>query len=902
MSTKKKLLQAAAGSAGGGEALNVEQLFSTDVWEGNGSGVFIENGINLGQSNGSGSAYFTGRYADDNYISTDVSTDFQLSNGDFSIEFWLNPSAVFGENQVPVQFGDGSGAYDPLFYFSGNTLYFYGSTNGTAWDLVNGPTFGNLVYGSWNHVAVTRQSDQLYLYLNGSQINSNTIFTQSFYQSTNQITIGRGQDTKRFKGYISNLHYVKGTAIYTGSTYTLPTGPTSSVANTKLLTLQQDSLLTDNSSAAHTLTEYNGSITSSTFGPFDAADTGKGGMVWTKNRTDANPFFITDTERGATKTLRSNTNAGQSTDAGAVKAFTANGFRVGDDTALNRSGGYPAVSWTFRKARKFFDVVTYTGTGTAGLAVSHNLGTTVGSIFVKRTDVLDNWAVYHREMDATSPSSYYLRLDEDSARFSTTNRFYGTEPTSTEFYVGGNAAVNASGGTYVAYLFAHNDGDGTFGPDGNEDIIKCGSYTGNGSSDGPEIDLGFEPQWVLLKCATQGGASPAYEWYLFDSIRGMTGINDAFLSVNKAAAEVSGYTYVKPEPTGFKLKDGQTRINASGETYVYIAIRRGQMAVPTSGEEVFRTFAPTFNGGDVPDYEPYWYSDFTVDMALHRHNLGSANISHLAIDRLRGDNNAVATALSDSESTVNGTAAYSQFITGLGLDITKGVKSDVGYGAGGNSIDIIHMWKRAPSFFDQVTYTGNGTSGRTVSHNLGVVPGMIWVKRRDTAGSWFVYHEGVASSNQADYYWQLNNTGAPGSNSVIWNNTLPTSTDFTLGNYGDVNGSGGTFIAYLFGTLDGVSKVGSYTGTGSAQNIDCGFTNGARFVIIRSSNSESWYLLNTVRGFSTNADTFITLEDTAAEVVGGANFLSPYSAGFTVEGSDTSRNQSGVNYIFYAIA
>ena len=70
-------------------------------------------------------------------------------------------------------------------------------------------------------------------------------------------------------------------------------------------------------------------------------------------------------------------------------------------------------------------------------------------------------------------------------------------PTSTEFTVGANVDVNAQAENYVAYLFAHNDGDGEFGPDGDADIIKCGSYTGNGSSTGPEIDLGFEPQWLL---------------------------------------------------------------------------------------------------------------------------------------------------------------------------------------------------------------------------------------------------------------------------------------------------------------------------------------------------------------------------------------------------------------------
>jgi len=881
--SSNKFFQAAAGTAaaGGAGGLNVEQLFSTDVWEGNGSGVFIENGINLGQSNGSGSAYFTGYAADNHYISTDISTDFQLSNSDFSIEFWINTDAVFGQNQVPLMFGDGSDDYGLLFYQSGNTFQFYASTNGTSWDLANGLSFGNLVYGSWNHVAVTRQSDQLYLYLNGSQVSSNTIYSQSFYQNTNQITIGRGQNVKRYKGYLSNLHYVKGTAIYTGNSYTLPTGPTSSVANTKLLTLQQDSLLTDNSSAAHTLTEYNGSIISSTSGPFDAADAGEGGMVWTKNRTDANPFFITDTERGATKTLRSNTDAGQSTDAGAVKAFTANGFRVGDDTALNRSGGYPAVSWTFRKARKFFDVVTWTGTGSAR-SIPHNIEGTVGSVLFKRTDGTREWYVYHRDV-----SNLGVLNENYAFTYSFASRGLSSV-TSTDIVLSdGNTDLNNTGYTYVAYLFAHNDGDGTFGPDGNQDIIQCGSYTGNGSNDGPEIDLGFEPQWVLIKCATQGGASPAYEWYLFDSIRDMTGVNDAFLTVNKAAAEASGYTYVKPEPTGFKLKDSQTRINASGETYVYIAIRRGQMAVPTSGEEVFRTFVPTYNGGDVPDYEPYWYSDFTVDMLLHRHNAGSTGVSHLAIDRLRGDTVALATDQAANESS----APHTSFISGLELDINKGVKSTVGYGAASGSEDILHMWKRAPNFFDVVAFDGGG-AGHVVTHNLGVKPDLMMYKRRSATNDWIVYN----SIDGANYAMFLNKTDARESNLQWWNNTEPTATNFTTGSKAF---SGYPYIAYLFASLDGVSKVGSFTYSGTTLNVDCGFSAGARLVIYKRYNATgSWLILNSERGINASANDPVLFLNTTDSEQSGNNYIEPYSAGFTISGNDVSNG----DYIFYAIA
>ena len=110
---------------------------------------------------------------------------------------------------------------------------------------------------------------------------------------------------------------------------------------------------------------------------------------------------------------------------------------------------------------------------------------------------------------------------------------------------------------------------------------------------------------------------------------------------------------------------------------------------------------------------------------------------------------------------------------------------------------------------------------------------MIWVKQRNDAEDWAVYHSAVANSKRL----MLNSTAAEATEDT-WNSTTPTSTVFSVGASHKTNKSSATYISYLFGTVAGVSKVGSYTGTGSAQNIECGFSSGAKFVLIKKSDDQ----------------------------------------------------------------
>jgi len=588
---------------------------------------------------------------------------------------------------------------------------------------------------------------------------------------------------------------------------------------------------------------------------------GEGGLVWQKLRNQAKNHNLFDTVSGVNKYLSSNQPTEQLTDANINFAFNANGFSMNNSystlNALNDEG----VSWTFRKAPKFFDIVTYTGDGVAGRTISHNLGTTVGSIFVKRTDAGWPWQVYHRGL--SNPATKMLQLHNTEAEI--TGFWYGAAATSTEFTVNSSNSVNQSGGTYVAYLFAHNDGDGEFGADGDLDIIKCGSYTASNS--GVSINLGFEPQWVMIK-----RTDSSQSWYIFDTMRGFTASdNPVTLKPDSSDAE-GGLAKYRITSTGFQWNSDS---GDSGREYIYMAIRRGTK-VPESGTEVF-----AIDNLQNPTTVPAFQSGFPVDLALVRNV--NATYDMYVKDRLRGTPNL----------QTNTTAAELSFFSTADFDYMSGW-----YNSGTNTDFYSWMWKRAPGYFDVVAYTGNSTAGRTVSHNLTVAPEMMWVKRRNTTDSWAVFLPSILGNTKA---LVLDQTLASFTYDGF-NDTDPSDTAFTLGSDGSVNASGSTYIAYLFASLPGISKVGSYTGNGGTQNIDCGFSSGARFVLIKCSSDglSDWHVMDSTRGIVAGNDPFLYLNDTTAED-SGEDMIDPYSSGFALAANNRV-NTSGRTYIFYAIA
>jgi len=598
----------------------------------------------------------------------------------------------------------------------------------------------------------------------------------------------------------------------------------------------------------------------------------KGGLVWIKNRQQAGYYHVlTDTVRGANKQLYSNTTNAQSTTSLDITSFTTTGFTLGGDNFCNQNNA-PNVSWTFRKQPKFFDVVTYTGNGSAR-TIAHNLGSVPGCIIVKCTSVGYNWMIYHSSLANTQ----YLNLNNTNPVDTDANLWNSTTPTSSVFSVGASLPTNQNGATYVAYLFAHNAGG--FGLTGTDNVISCGSFTTD-SGGNATVSLGYEPAWVMFKCSSNAGQN----WEMIDTMRGWSMSTDVSLQANSSAAEAPG-GYGNPTATGFVM-GGQ----GNTQTYIYIAIRRGPMKVPTSGTSVYNAIARTGTGAAATITGVGFPTDLVL--SLTRNFSGT---DHLMVDRLRGSSAQLFTNLTAAEST-NATSVTSLASNdGISVGTDYPIQS-INYASGYTY--VTNFFRRAPSFFDEVCYTGTG-SDTTQTHNLGVAPELVIIKSRSNAIVWVVGNTAIGFSN----YLLLNATDASASGSNVFNSTAPTSTVFSIGAGSGTNQSGATYVAYLFATLAGVSKVGSYTGTATTKQIDCGFTGGARFVLIKRTDSTGdWYVWDSARGIVSGNDSYLLLNSTAAEVT-NTDYVDTYSAGFEISSTAPAAiNASGGTFVFLAIA
>ena len=598
---------------------------------------------------------------------------------------------------------------------------------------------------------------------------------------------------------------------------------------------------------------------------------GKGGLVWFKNRSVIKDHRLLDTVRGVQKPIYSNLTNAQATETTGLTAFGTTGFTVGSDNGYNGSSNNYA-SWTFRKQPKFFDVVTWTGDGTAGRAISHNLGSVPGAVFIKCTSNARNWRVWHRSL--TTAQSMVLN---STAIVSSTDILNSTAPTSTTLTISADPDVNNSGYTYVAYLFAHNAGG--FGLTGTDNVISCGSFTTD-SAGAASVTLGYEPQWVLMKPTSTTG-----NWFMYDTMRGLTvgGNDDMVLYSNLSDAEAAnGWGTGGPNATGFNITGFGATI-----TYIYIAIRRGPMKVPTTGTSVFSPIATTASGNTKTT------TNFPIDFQIQAYRTATTPNNSKVMTRLTGVNtspvNTSLPYLITSSTAAEASADYTRYWDNTGFEISSGL-------GGGNS--VYWNFQRAPSFFDEVCYTGTG-SATTQTHNLAAVPEFMIVKQRGGAGNWTCY----SATYGGTYFVPLNTTAAASTSTGPWNNTNPTASVFTVGTSSLTNNLNSTYVAYLFATCPGVSKVGSYTGNGTTQTINCGFTGGARFVLIkRTDTTGSWFVWDTARGMTTVTDPYLLLNNTAAETA-TLGACTTVSTGFSVNDAIlTGINTTGGTYIFLAIA
>jgi hypothetical protein len=627
---------------------------------------------------------------------------------------------------------------------------------------------------------------------------------------------------------------------------------------------------------------------------------GNGGLVWVKARGNGNrshTLFDSATYTTGQYYLATNIpNALLDTGTPGMFGLTTSGFSVQSTSAQWNASGEAFSSWTFRKQAKFFDIQTFTSSAGGNKTFNHNLGSVPGCVFIKNTQTSDPWLVYHRSVGDND----YLLLNTTDASAPQSGAFAAT---STTFTINSNLMYNSQ--TYVAYLFAHDAGG--FGTSGSENVISCGSWSTTlvGGRYDAIIDLGYEPQWVMFKPTNNTGS-----WQIYDNVRGWTS--------NAAGSNVSSRLYpnlANPEDTDTNTQiqyDGVGKIRlavgASGYSGIYVAIRRGPMAVPTVGTNVFypKTWTGTATYSNITDV------GFSPDFFLGKKRAGSFARDAAVFDRLRGTEIVLYPSGTVAEQNQPGVTNFS-LMTGYQVGPFDNVNSNSFFGPGQTYIH--YSFKRAPSFFDEVCYVGDGNqniSGTVynVTHNLGVLPELVIIKARSAAENWLVAC--ALNSTQwvngptTGFAFNRNDPAATPIN--FSSSSYATSTTFRPavvgGGYtGSGNDSGVRYVAYMFATVAGVSKVGSYTGTGATQTINCGFTAGSRFVMIKRTDSTGdWYYWDSARGIVPGNDPYLLMNTTADETT-GTDYVDTSTTGFEISSTAPSAiNANGGTFIFLAIA
>ena len=447
--------------------------------------------------------------------------------------------------------------------------------------------------------------------------------------------------------------------------------------------------------------------------------------------------------------------------------------------------------------------------------------------------------------------------------------------------------ITASGSPTASTNSPFDDPAGfVFGENEDQNVIKCGSYVGTGQNAGWQgnnpVELGFVPQWVLVK-RTDGG-----DWVMVDQMRGSSSFgkrlhaNENVSETGSLAVAPSGNLRNYDNGLGFNVRGTDNDVNGDGNTYIYIAIREAAGLLkrpPSLGTEVF-----TVDLGNSSSTIPAFDSAFAVDFVLNTipASSGQENIMYMR----KGSTDYI--KLDSAQS--NGSNSNSVW------------DSNVGWGKSFSSSFYSWMWA---SYSGAVGRTHYGTgAAHDIAHNLGQTPEMMWVRAQGPSGDTVnsaVYHKALPSNVDL----QLNQSYTyPATDTTTFNQTAPTSTHYTVGTSTRTNNNGTTYFVMLFASVNGISKVGSYDGSDSDLTVTVGFQ--PRFLMVKQyavtsgSVSGDWVIVDTIRGWGSGNDKIRHLNSTSA--ISDADVGTPTSTGFTLTGNNNDWNQSGKSYIYYAHA
>jgi hypothetical protein len=432
--------------------------------------------------------------------------------------------------------------------------YLYGYTASNSWSNGGFLTYGaSFTTGDIIGVALDMDAGTLTFYKNNtSQGSFVTGLTGSYQPAFSRAT---ATPSASFNFGQRPFSYTPPTGFVALNTYNLPT-PTIKAGNKYM-----DATTYTGTGATATITNAAGFKTD---------------FVWIKCRSGIQDNTLFDSVRGTTKYIISNSTAAETTDATTLTAFNSNGWTMGSFNQINNNAS-TYVGWQWQAGQGSsssntsgsitstvsanttagFSIVTYTGTG-ANATVGHGLGVAPKMVIVKnRNAATEDWRVYHVSIGATN----YLNLNGTIASSAASTVWNNTTPTSTVFSIGTNASVSGNTQNIVAYCWAEIAG-----------FSKFGSYTGNGSTDGTFIYLGFRPKFVMIKRYDAGAES----WTILDTSVNTYNLTYLQLFPNSTNAEVNGsgrspsvqFDYLS---NGFKLRGANGEVNGSGWSYIYAA-------------------------------------------------------------------------------------------------------------------------------------------------------------------------------------------------------------------------------------------------------------------------------------------------------------------------------------------
>ena len=551
--------------------------------------------------------------SDEGYLSFTPASDGNRKTWTYST--WVKRSRI-NDSSTLLDASVSGGVYDILYFPSTNQFRYYNNGSQPGDRLTNEKFLDT---AAWYNIVLAvdttsgTAADRIKLYINGSQITSFQLTTNFDQNDDTRInsavehrigqSIQGGTANLSFGGYMAETFFIDGTAHdadafgetkngiwvaknITSSNFTMGT-------NGFHLTFEDDATV----EAFNTVT-YSGLSG-------DKAVTGVGfqpDFVWIKQRNSSADHQLYDSVRGVTKLLESNKTTAEQTKSDGLKSFDSDGFTHGVESAGNdNSGTHVAWCWdaggaptadnsagagntptagsvkingsnsssslagTIAATRlsanttNGFSIISYTGNGSNNSTVAHGLGAVPDWVITKsRTSGTDNWTVWHSGLTSIQ---YYLSLNATTAETSGSDRFGTNDPTSSVMNLGYAGSTNSNGANYIMYCWTETS-----------NVSKFGKYTGNASSTGPSVTLGFQPAFVMIK-----GIDRSSVWYMFDTTRQTT--NDATNYTHKylvASSSNTEYTNaddgkIEITSTGFQVRAGVTGMNASGEDYIYMA-------------------------------------------------------------------------------------------------------------------------------------------------------------------------------------------------------------------------------------------------------------------------------------------------------------------------------------------